>query len=137
MKEDNEYCEKHCKGYRDTGGRCFADGRYDAYWEYQKQKGTMKEKQKDELLKHVVGAIGAIKAQFEVEVIKDYEIPPLVNTKTMQDIGFGVKLQLNTRYDYDEEMLTQWKNMLKADEWYISVKRNQLHVTFKVRYKEG
>ena len=96
----------------------------------------MNEKQKDELLKHVVGAIGAIKAQFEVEVIKDYEIPPLVNTKTMQDIGFGVKLQLNTRYDYDEEMLTQWKNMLKADEWYISVKRNQLHVTFKVRYKE-
>lgn len=41
MKEDNEYCEKHCKGYRDTGGRCFADGRCDAYWEYQKQKGTM------------------------------------------------------------------------------------------------
>ena len=26
--------------------------------------------------------------------------------------------------------------LLKADEWYISVKRNQLHVTFKVRYKE-
>ena len=102
-----------------------------------KRLETMTEKQKDELLKHVVGAIGAIKAQFEVEVIKDYEIPPLVNTKTIQDIGFGVKLQLNTRYDYDEEMLTQWKNMLKADEWYISVKRNQLHVTFKVRYKEG
>lgn len=96
----------------------------------------MNEKQKDELLKHVVDAIGAIKAQFEVEVIKYYEIPPLVNTKTMQDIGFGVKLQLNTRYDYDEEMLTQLKNMMKADEWYISVKRNQLHVTFKVRYKE-
>lgn len=42
MTEDNEYCEKHCKGYRDTGGRCFADGRCDAYWEYQKQKETMK-----------------------------------------------------------------------------------------------
>lgn len=96
----------------------------------------MTEKQKDELLKHVVGAIGAIKAQFEVEVIKDYEIPPLVNTKTMQDIGFGVKLQLNTRYDYDEEMLTEWKRLLKADDWHISVKRNQLHVTFKVRYKK-
>lgn len=41
MTEDNEYCEKHCKGYRDTGGRCFADGRCDAYWKYQKQKGTM------------------------------------------------------------------------------------------------
>lgn len=96
----------------------------------------MTEQQKNELLKHVVGAIGAIKAQFEVEVIKDYEIPTLVNTKTGKDLGFGVKLQLNTRYDYDEEMLTQWKNMLKADKWYISVKRNQLNVTFNVRYKE-
>lgn len=97
---------------------------------------TMTEKQKDGLLKDVVAAIVAIKAQFEVEVIKDCEIPPLVNMKTMQDIGFGVKLQLNTRYNYNEEMLTQWKNMLKADEWYISARRNQLHVTFNVRYKE-
>ena len=96
----------------------------------------MTEKEKDDLLKHVVGGIGAIKAQFEVEVIKDYEIPPLVNTNTGEYIGFGVKLQLNTRYDYDDKMLTQWKNMLEADEWYISVKRNQLHVTFKVRYKK-
>lgn len=96
----------------------------------------MSEKQKDDLLKDVVAAIDAIKAQFEVEVIKDYEIPPLVNTKTGEDIGFEVKMQLSIRYDYDEELLTEWKRLLKADEWYISVKRNQLHVTFKVRYKE-
>ena len=96
----------------------------------------MSEKQKDDLLKDAVAAIGVIKAQFDAEVIRNYEITPLVNTKTGEDIGFGVKLQINTRYDYDEEMLTQWKNMLKADEWYISVKKNQLHVTFKVRYKE-
>lgn len=38
MEFNNEYCEKHCKGYRDTGGRCFSDGRCDAYLEYQKQK---------------------------------------------------------------------------------------------------
>lgn len=94
----------------------------------------MNEKEKGNLLKDAVAAIGVIKAQYEGEVIKDYEIPPLVNMKTMQDIGFGVKLQLNTCYDYDEELLTQWKNMLKADKWYISVKRNQLHVTFKVRF---
>lgn len=97
----------------------------------------MTDKQKDDLLKDAVAAIGVIKAQFEVEVIKDYEIPPLVNTNTGEYKGFGVMLQLNTRYDYDEAMLTEWKRLLKADEWYISVKRNQLHVTFKVRYKEG
>lgn len=96
----------------------------------------MTDKQKDDLLRDVVAAIGIIKAQFDVEVIRDYEIPPLVNTKTGEDIGFGVKMQLSTRYDYDEELLTEWKRLLKADDWYISVKWNKLHVTFKVRYKE-
>ena len=38
MKIDNEYCEKHCKGYRDTSGRCFVDGFCDAYYEHQKNK---------------------------------------------------------------------------------------------------
>lgn len=97
----------------------------------------MTDKQISKLLDEVIAGITEIKAQFEVEVIKDYEIPPLVNTSTGEYKGFGVKLQLNTRYDYDEAMLTEWKQLLKADEWYISVKRNQLHVTFKVRYKEG
>lgn len=96
----------------------------------------MNEKQKKELLRDVVAAIDAIKAQFDVEVIRNYEILPIMNISTMQYLGFTVKLQLSIRYDYDEEMLTQWKNMLKAERWYISVKRNQLHVTFKVRYKE-
>lgn len=96
----------------------------------------MTDKQISKLLDEVIAGITEIKAQFEVEVIKDYEIPPLVNTNTGEYVGFGVKLQLNTRYDYDEAMLTEWKRLLKADEWYISVKRNQLHVTFKVKYKE-
>lgn len=91
---------------------------------------------KENLLKNIVSAIGVIKNRFEVKVIKDYVIPPLVNLNTKQEIGFAVKLLLNTKYDYDEEMLTDWKRMLNADEWYISVKRNQLHIIFKVRYKE-
>lgn len=97
----------------------------------------MSKKEKDDLLKDAVAAIGVIKAQFDAEVIRNYEIPPLVKTKTGEDIGFGVKMQLSTRYDYDEELLTEWKRLLKADDWYISVKCNQLHVTFKVRYKKN
>jgi hypothetical protein len=97
----------------------------------------MNEKEKDDLLKDAVAAIGVIKAQYDGEVIKEYEIPPLVNMNTGETTGFGVQMQLNTRYDYDEAMLTEWKRLLKADEWYINVKRNQLHVTFMVRYKEG
>ena len=26
LKKVNSYCQEHCKGYRDTGGRCFFDG---------------------------------------------------------------------------------------------------------------
>jgi hypothetical protein len=55
---------------------------------------------------------------------------------TGETTGFGVQMQLNTRYDYDEEIFTSWKRLLKADDWHISVKRNQLYVTFKVRYKK-
>lgn len=96
----------------------------------------MSEKEKDNLLKDVVAAIGVIKAQYEVEVIKNYEIPTLVNTRTLQESGFGVKLQLNTRYDYGEEIFSQWKQLLNADNWFVSVTRNQLHIMFKVKFKD-
>lgn len=95
----------------------------------------MNEKEKEDLLKDAVAAIGVIKAQFKTEVIRDYEIPSLVDI-TGEDIGFVVRMQLSSRYDYDEELLTKWKRLLKADDWYISVKWNQLHVTFRVRYKK-
>lgn len=96
----------------------------------------MNEKEKDDLLKDVVAAIGVIKAQYDCEVIKNYEIPPLVNMNTGETTGFCVQMQLNTSYDYDEEIITSWKRLLKADDWYINVKRNQLHIIFKVRYKK-
>ena len=96
----------------------------------------MTDKEKDDWLKDAVAAIGVITAQYDVEVIRNYEIAPLVDTRTRQTMGFGVDLKLNTSYDYDEAMLTGWKKMLKADDWYLRVKRNQLHVTFMVRYKE-
>lgn len=44
-KEDNDedsYCKKNCKGYRDTGGLCFCDGRCEAYRNYQKEKSLRK-----------------------------------------------------------------------------------------------
>lgn len=89
-------------------------------------------KQKEKLLKHIVDTIVQINAEYDVEVIKEKKILPLVKT----DIGYIVKLRLNTTYDYDEEMFSEWKRRLKADYWYIKVKRNQLHITFRVIFKE-
>lgn len=95
----------------------------------------MTQGEKSLLLKDTVSGIEAIKAQYEEEVIKEYEIPPLVNLDTKEETGFAVKLFPYTRYDYDEKTLSVWKILLKADEWYISVKRNRLCITFMVRYK--
>lgn len=35
---DRTFCRKHCKGFRDTGGRCFADGECEKYTEYMKNE---------------------------------------------------------------------------------------------------
>ena len=93
------------------------------------------ETQKEDLLKRIVAAIDRIKELYKVEMIKDYELPSLVNMDTKQDIGIGVKLQLNTRYTYNEFKLTTWKRLLNADDWYIKYERNHLYVTFTVLYK--
>ena len=34
-------------------------------------------------------------------------------------------------------MVTEWKRLLKADDWFFGLKQNQLSVTFKVRYENG
>lgn len=90
----------------------------------------------EKTIENAVKAIDEIKAQYKVEVIKDYEIPPLVNMKTGQTTGHGITLQLSTKYDYDENLLNEWKEKLQADEWMLRVRRSQLWVTFRVRYFE-
>lgn len=32
------YCRQHCKGFRETGGLCFADGACEKYTQYMKKK---------------------------------------------------------------------------------------------------
>ena len=34
---DRTYCREHCKGFRDTGGLCFADGECEAYTQHHRQ----------------------------------------------------------------------------------------------------
>lgn len=87
----------------------------------------------EKTIENAVKAIESIKADYEVEVIKDYALPPLVNMKTGKTTGFGVEMQLNTKYDYDEHLLNDWKERLQADEWHLRVRRSQLWLTFKVR----
>ncbi|MDT3388897.1 MAG: hypothetical protein LIR46_14245 [Bacteroidota bacterium] len=97
----------------------------------------MTEKDKANLVSDARAVVETIKKQYSrVQIIKDCMIPPLVNIQTGKTTGFAVQIQLNTRYNSDEFMLMQWKEMLNAESWYITARRCKLHVIFKVRYEE-
>lgn len=76
----------------------------------------------------------AIKAEINPDVIKDYEMPTLCNMETARETGFAVILTLSTKFDYTSAVLDDWRKRLEADDYMISVKRNQLRVRFNVMY---
>ena len=88
-------------------------------------------------VKEAIRTVEAIKSEYDVEIIRDYDTPPLMNLNTAKVTGFGVYLRLNTKYDYDNEILESWRKQLKADSWYIHVRSNQLFVMFKIHIKKG
>lgn len=67
-------------------------------------------------------------------VIKECEMPTLCNVETLKETGFAVILTLSTKFDYRNTMLDNWKDRLSADDYIISVRRNQMKVKFNVRY---
>ena len=79
-------------------------------------------------------ALKEIMAELNDGVIKDYEMPTLCNMETCKDTGFAVILTLSTKFDYTNKVLDNWKERLRADDYMISVRRNQLRVRFNVMY---
>ncbi len=76
----------------------------------------------------------AIKAEVNSDIIKDHEMPTLCNMETCKETGFAVILTLSTKYDYTSAVLDDWRKRLEADDYMISVRRNQLRVRFNVMY---
>jgi hypothetical protein len=54
--------------------------------------------------------------------------------ETGKTTGFAVILTLSTKYDYTSAVLDDWRKRLEADDYMISVRRNQLRVRFNVMY---
>ena len=79
-------------------------------------------------------ALKEIMAELNEGVIKDYEMPTLCNMETCKDTGFAVILTLSTKFDYTNKVLDMWRDKLQADDYMISVMRNQLRVRFNVMY---
>ena len=68
------------------------------------------------------------------DAIKDHEMPTLFNYDTGKTTGFAVILTLSTKYDYTNTVLEDWRKRLEAEDYQISVRRNQLKVRFDVRF---
>lgn len=83
---------------------------------------------------HAASVLKEIMAELDPDVIKDYEMPILCNMKTAKETGFAVILMLSTKFDYTSAVLDDWRKRLEADDYMISVKRNQLRVRFNVMY---
>ena len=79
-------------------------------------------------------ALKEIMAELNPDVIKDYEMPALCNMETAKETGFAVILTLSTKFNYTNRVLDNWKDRLSADDYMISVRRNQLKVRFNVMY---
>ena len=89
---------------------------------------------KEKTTEHAASVVTAIKAEVQKDVIKDYEMPTLCNMDTCKETGFAVILTLSTKYDYTSAVLDDWRKRLEADDYMISVRRNQLRVRFNVMY---
>lgn len=89
---------------------------------------------KKKTTEQAVNALKEIMAELNDGVIKDYEIPTLCNMETCKNTGFAVILTLSTKFDYTNKVLDNWKERLSADDYMISVRRNQLKVRFNVMY---
>ena len=83
---------------------------------------------------HAASVLKEIKAEINPDVIKDYEMPTLCNMETARETGFAVILTLSTKFDYTSAVFDDWRKRLEADDYMISVKRNQLRVRFNVMY---
>lgn len=81
-----------------------------------------------------IETIKALRREFASDAIKDYEILPLVNRKTLEDVGFAVVLWLNARYDYSDKLLGDWKERFLADGYSVFIDHNRLSVKFFVRF---
>ena len=88
----------------------------------------------EKTINHAYSVICTLKEQYGV--IKDYEIPPLVNMQTGEDVGFAVILELVNVYEYTGSFLKEWKEKFCADEFMISIVHNQLVVKFTIHYEK-
>lgn len=87
-------------------------------------------------IENAASVLKEIKAEVKDEVIKDYHISKLCNIETARETGFAVCLTLRTKFYYTSSVLENWRKRLYAEDYFISVRQNQLRIRFNVMYRK-
>ena len=85
-------------------------------------------------IEHAASVLKEIQAEFNAGEIKDSKISKLYKMETARETGLAVVLTLSTEYVYPSTILDKWRKRLEAEEYVISVSRNQLRIMFIVMY---
>lgn len=88
-----------------------------------------------EFIDYIYESIVKIMEETNKGVIKEYTINPVVNWKTGEEVGQAAVLTCGSKYEFTEDVLKHWKEILCADEYRIMVNNSRLFITFMVSYK--
>ena len=90
----------------------------------------------EKVIEHPARALEEIKAEVKEGVIKDSSILDFSEVNIPRLRGFAVFMTLSTKLKYTRAGFENWRRRLKADDYVISVSRNQLKIRFDVPYSE-
>lgn len=85
-------------------------------------------------VEHAVDVLRDMKEEVYGEFINDSFIFRNFNYDTARETGFSVSLTLSKGVGYHNTILEMWRKWLEADNYVVSVSRNQLEITFNVMY---
>lgn len=83
----------------------------------------------------IASVIKSIYSSYYGHAINGWEAIPLINMETLQDIGFSIKIDLNSKDFYDVSVLHDWGKSVGADSCTVGIKKNKLVLNFKIYNK--
>lgn len=83
----------------------------------------------------IASVIKSIYSSYYGHAINGWEAIPLINIKTLESIGYIIKIDLNSKYAYDVSVLNDWKKKVGVDNCSVAIKKNKLVLNFKIYNK--
>lgn len=70
----------------------------------------------------------------KADAIKKIYTNQIINCNTLKEIGFVVKLELNSSYTYLDSLLSEIKKIIKARNFFFAIIDRKICVTFICHY---